>query len=320
MSCANCGDDPCLGYIGCPTVRPKPFARAVDVLLQGQPLLLPFGQDEAFDVELAASAPGDQVIEIGTSKGEAEAIANMLNRVVAEREAKLLGAVVELIRRHETDGPIFSAVENLCADVMKLHPDGECVSGDVASGLAWDLGAARGMIEGSWGVLLDAMLEVGTKEAAQVAVALATKLGLDLPIDRVAKMMGALSEHTQHGELRDVLLLAGDGDLVRECERRGLIDFDLLDHLANRRAQDNISAAAYAVAALAQPQPPENFGAGPAEAILPFQLTTPLTALMERLRSLGIRFDAYRLDRDRAYYEAAQQACNAAVPPLEVRR
>lgn len=47
--------------------------------------------------------------------------------------------------------------------------------------------------------------------------------------------------------------------------------------------------------------------------------STPLEALRARLERLSIKYDAERLDRDRDYYEAAQDAVSAAVPPFEVQ-
>ena len=115
----------------------------------------------------------------------------IINNAVDQRDAQLLGSVVGLIRRHETHGPIFTAVENLCADVMKLHPSGD------AYVLASDLEAERAKTRGHWMPLLDAMLEKGGEGAADVARALAGKLGIELkvPVNGSATMRAPHPEY-----------------------------------------------------------------------------------------------------------------------------
>jgi hypothetical protein len=177
----------------------KPFAEV-------RPFVSPHGADlfglfvggHLVDQDIGPDRPaGDEMI------GPMSEVAARINAAVDGREARLLGEVVELIRRHETDGPIFTAVENLCADVFKLHPDGEYVPGDVAMALAFDLGREQAKTQGAWGPLLDALLDT-PGEVSALAMKLMEAIGL---------LTGgfALKAH----ELTDDELLA-------ECKRRDL--------------------------------------------------------------------------------------------------
>jgi hypothetical protein len=131
-------------------------------------------------------------------------VAESINAAVAQREAKLLGEVVALIRRHETHGPIFTAVENLCADVFKLHPDGEYVDPREAISYAVLAGQLQAKLEGAWAVLSD-LANSGEDLIGDTAVGLMRVLGLPSP-----------------HEMRSLKKVSDDG-LRAECRRRGMV-------------------------------------------------------------------------------------------------
>jgi hypothetical protein len=216
--------------------------------------------------------------------------AERINAAVKAREVKLLSAVVEYLQRVGVDGPI-GVTAGLCADVMKLHPDCDAVSGHVACGLAWDLGVEQAKVH-DLQLMLEASVDAGRDELVPflrsiVPTQVRSPWHAANVEDRGTQMVkgpdGQLAKArvrvkteylfeadarrlTSKGELRELI-----GDALEPWQQR------LLDRLVDppleagapsrltatevllrdqeRAARDRADAAAYAIAAL-QPPPP----------------------------------------------------------------
>lgn len=128
-----------------------------------------------------------------------ESMAERINAAVDAREGALLGEAARLLLERWSWFFTRAHCDQLAADLVKLHPAGEYVRGDVACGLAFDLGIEKERTRGVWSVLLDDSLSKGTIDAG-FARDLAEALGLPPPLMRV--------------ELTD-------DELHTECRRRG---------------------------------------------------------------------------------------------------
>ncbi len=129
-----------------------------------------------------------------------EARAASLNTVAGQHEAELRGAIQAAAQRDydrwSGDGGDDRPGNLVCEEIIHrigtyaAAPDApEYVSGDIACGLAFDLGGAQAKLEGSWGVLLDFMLERGGESGMA-----AMKLGEQLGLMRVTRGLGAYSD------------------------------------------------------------------------------------------------------------------------------
>lgn len=194
----------------CPDCTPKPFAE-VTVDRSNYAVLRIAGEW----VEEAAEAVGGD---------ELRRIAAAINTAVEAREAKLRGdreilraALADLVDRQLNsrclvkDEPCFDpacCTEGRVRSTLARVDEAEYVSGDVACGLAWDVGAMQAKVEGSWGVLLDVMFDKGG-EAGELAWELAGLVGV---------------RHTSRGTPVKVLFPSPftDSELRAECQRRGI--------------------------------------------------------------------------------------------------
>jgi hypothetical protein len=126
-----------------------------------------------------------------------------INAAVEAREGALLGEVRGLVEQWRFSH--FFTTDHAAAftaEVMKLQPD-EYVSGDLACGLAFDLGMEQGRTA-AFRPLLDMLLETGGQ-----ASALAFELGRALGLDMEARRWKQTAEWLSNDELR------------AECRRRG---------------------------------------------------------------------------------------------------
>ena len=235
---------------------------------------------------------------VGDVLGEPEILADIaaaINAAVESREAKLRACLTEIrdvllpvVEDRKDAGHYSSAVRAHAAALFALEGHGnQYAPGDWLMGLAFDLGAAQATIRA-----LSLIADAVTAERA----------------DAIAPFLGAMGLRRE--DPAESLSWVRDDDLRAECSRRGI-------DLSPPRNPYNLFDV--------PPVPARTFGYGPIrEAMLrqdqaAAEPQTPLGALMHRLDMLNIRYDAARLNSDRDYYEAAQDAVSAAVPPLAVR-
>lgn len=157
------------------------------------------------------------------SKADADAVARAINAAVEAREAKLRGALRDVANLlgpaaeappdqfYEFNPMALRRVLERVAEVLSgVGPD--YVPGDVACGLAWDLGAAQAKVMVRWAVLFDALIDNPSITGQQFAHLL-TQFG-------VAPVVATAASLT-------------DDELRAECRRRGFrtaadyhVDFD----------------------------------------------------------------------------------------------
>lgn len=175
---------------------------------------------------------GDEAtLSVYEADGSLEELAAAINTDLEAREAKLRVRIdslrvacadfINVIRNVgpiEQDSAVYEHIRRVYFETVEDPEDPHAlsaVSGDVACGLAFDLGVMRGHFSHSWQMMLDRLMESGG-QSSELALALADHLGV--------KLRPHMYKVDRDGNFEAITVTSmTDAELRAECWRRGMI-------------------------------------------------------------------------------------------------